>query len=307
MRPAELCAPERTSGADVAHRSTYPKLVDRSVALYGGNAGGVMNGGGVAVAVGPEAPRTAHGGIRLHTADPDETCAQDLAEPVSVAGRRPYGIMKFAVEWLLALTLLVLTAPLMALLAALVKLTSEGPAFYLQTRVGRNGKQYLICKLRTMAHNCEAHTGPVWASKGDVRITPIGRLLRDTHLDELPQLWNVLCGEMSLIGPRPERPEIIARIEREVPDYRQRLQVRPGVTGLAQMRLPADTDVEGVRLKLAHDLYYINHLSPMLDVRIAVCTAFYFMGAAADAVCSASVGRYGKAVEACIAAEAGAA
>jgi lipopolysaccharide/colanic/teichoic acid biosynthesis glycosyltransferase len=190
-----------------------------------------------------------------------------------------------------------LTAPLIALFAALVKLTSPGPAFYLQTRLGRNGKAYRICKLRTMVHDCEAGTGPVWAAKDDVRITPLGKILRDTHMDELPQLWNILRGEMALIGPRPERPEIIARIERQVSDYRRRLQVRPGVTGLAQMRLPADTDLEGVRMKLAHDLYYINNVGLIMDLRIAACTAFYFTAATANALCNTAVGSYGRAVQ----------
>jgi lipopolysaccharide/colanic/teichoic acid biosynthesis glycosyltransferase len=169
-------------------------------------------------------------------------------------------------------------------MAALVRLTSSGPAFYFQTRLGRGGRHYRICKLRTMRHDCEARTGAVWSVPGDVRVTPIGRILRDTHLDELPQLFNVLCGHMALIGPRPERPEIVCRIEREVPDYRQRLRVRPGVTGLAQMRLPADVDVAGVRRKLAHDLDYIRRMSPVLDLRIAAATVRYFVAAAADAV-----------------------
>jgi len=153
-----------------------------------------------------------------------------------------------------------------------------------QTRLGRGGRYYRICKLRTMRHDCEARTGAVWSVPGDVRVTPIGRVLRDTHLDELPQLLNVLCGQMALIGPRPERPEIVCRIEREVPDYRQRLRVRPGVTGLAQMRVPADVDVAGVRRKLAHDLYYIRRMSLVLDLRIAAATAHYFIAAAANAV-----------------------
>jgi lipopolysaccharide/colanic/teichoic acid biosynthesis glycosyltransferase len=148
-----------------------------------------------------------------------------------------------------------------------------------------------------MVHNCEALTGPVWAAENDPRITPLGRILRDTHLDELPQLWNVLCGDMGLIGPRPERPEIVARIERELGDYRERLVIRPGVTGLAQMRLPADSDLESVRRKLAHDLYYINQVGLLLDLRIAVCTAFYFLGTAAQAVCRMAVGSYGREVE----------
>src|SRR5207237_8024520 len=117
-----------------------------------------------------------------------------------------------------------------------------------------------------------------WSTCGDNRITAFGRLLRRSHLDELPQLWNVLRGDMSLIGPRPERPEFVPQLERALPHYRARLNVRPGVTGLAQVQLPPDTDIESVRRKLAHDLYYIRHLSPWLDVRLLACTVFYAMG-----------------------------
>jgi lipopolysaccharide/colanic/teichoic acid biosynthesis glycosyltransferase len=113
---------------------------------------------------------------------------------------------------------------------------------------------------------------------GDPRVTRIGALLRTSHLDELPQLWNVLRGEMSLIGPRPERPEFVPELERELPGYWQRLLVRPGVTGLAQVQLPPDSDLTSVRRKLAHDLYYIRHLSAWLDVRLLVCTGLYALG-----------------------------
>ena len=197
----------------------------------------------------------------------------------------------------MALVLAVLTAPLALVLAALVKITSPGPALYSQTRLGRYGKTYRIYKLRSMVHNCEVKTGPVWSLPGDRRITPLGRFMRNTHLDELPQLWNVLQGHMSLVGPRPERPEISARIEREIPNFRDRLLVRPGVTGLAQMRLPADTDLEGVRKKLAHDLYYVREVSFLLDLRIAFSTAFFFAGAACAALCDALVRSYGRQVE----------
>ena len=204
---------------------------------------------------------------------------------------------KFAVEWVLAFMLVVLTLPLLAVLALVVKLTSPGPALYWQTRLGRYGCVYRMCKLRSMVHDCEMKTGPVWSLPGDRRVTPFGRFLRDTHLDELPQLWNVLQGHMGLVGPRPERPEITARIERSLPNFRDRLLVRPGVTGLAQMRLPADRDLEGVRKKLAHDLYYVREVSFLLDVRIAFSTGFYFLAAASQAVCAALVKPYGRAVE----------
>jgi lipopolysaccharide/colanic/teichoic acid biosynthesis glycosyltransferase len=192
-----------------------------------------------------------------------------------------YVRLKTSIEWCVALVLLVLMSPLLLGLAILVGLTSKGSVIYSQRRVGRSGKPFRIYKLRTMVHQCEAHTGPVWAVTDDPRSTRVGRWLRDTHLDELPQLWNVLCGHMSLIGPRPERPEIAAQIEQTIPEFQYRLLVRPGITGLAQMRLPADSNLDTVRRKLAHDLYYIRHLSPWLDARIVVSTPLRFFGDAA--------------------------
>jgi lipopolysaccharide/colanic/teichoic acid biosynthesis glycosyltransferase len=123
-----------------------------------------------------------------------------------------------------------------------------------------------------MWHNCEHVSGPRWSTPGDPRVTPLGRLLRWSHLDELPQLWNVLRGEMSLVGPRPERPELIPPLEGALPRYRERLCVRPGVTGLAQVQLPPDTDLASVRRKLAFDLYYVEHGSLWLDLRLMACT-----------------------------------
>jgi lipopolysaccharide/colanic/teichoic acid biosynthesis glycosyltransferase len=183
-----------------------------------------------------------------------------------------------AIDFVASLVLAVLALPVVVLSAVIVKLTSPGPAFYTQTRVGRNGRPFTIIKVRTMINNCESLTGPRWSIPGDPRVTRFGWFLRVTHLDELPQLLNVLRGEMSLIGPRPERPEFLPELERAFPAYRQRLVVRPGVTGLAQVQLPADADLTSVRRKLAHDLYYIRHLSPWLDLRLLVCTAFYALG-----------------------------
>jgi lipopolysaccharide/colanic/teichoic acid biosynthesis glycosyltransferase len=191
---------------------------------------------------------------------------------------RWYLSFKTAVDFALALVLLLFAAPLVALAALLVKLTSRGPAFYTQTRVGRDGRLFTIYKIRTMVDKCESLTGPRWAIPGDPRITPVGQLLRRSHLDELPQLLNVLRGQMSLIGPRPERPEFVPELERVLPLYRQRLVLRPGVTGLAQVHLPGDTDVHSVRRKLAYDLHYIEHLSPWLDLRILFCTVLYAAG-----------------------------
>jgi lipopolysaccharide/colanic/teichoic acid biosynthesis glycosyltransferase len=222
--------------------------------------------------------------------------------------RRWYLSIKHAAEWFIALTLLVIASPLIVVLAALVRLTSPGPAFYAQTRLGRCGRQFRIYKLRTMRHDAEAHSGPVWACKNDNRITPIGAFLRDTHLDEIPQLWNVLRGEMSLIGPRPERPEIAARIATRVPTFYHRLEVRPGVTGLAQMLLPADDPNDAsyncVRRKLALDLLYVRELNPALELKIAVSTACYFLAAAINAVRQKLLRRYRAVLEQATAASA---
>jgi lipopolysaccharide/colanic/teichoic acid biosynthesis glycosyltransferase len=196
--------------------------------------------------------------------------------------------LKIIAEWLTALVLMVLTAPIAVFVAVLVKMTSAGPVFYTQTRLGQGGRQFRIVKFRTMVQNAEAGTGAIWAAKNDCRITAIGQFLRVTHLDELPQLLNVLRGEMSLIGPRPERPEIAGRIARQIPEFKQRLALRPGVTGLAQMLLPADdpndADLKCVRRKLAHDLRYIREVGILLDLRIALSTPCYFLSSAIHAV-----------------------
>ncbi len=206
--------------------------------------------------------------------------ALTLAVPGPVRPMRHpwYPPVKALFDFLLALLLCLPTLPVLLLAAAAVRLTSRGPAFYTQTRVGRSGRPFVIYKLRTMVHNCESLTGPRWSVPGDPRVTPVGRLLRLTHLDELPQLLNVLRGEMSLVGPRPERPEFLPELERELPAYSLRLALRPGVTGLAQVQLPPDTDIGSVRRKLAHDLYYVRHLGPWLDLRILLCTALYALG-----------------------------
>jgi lipopolysaccharide/colanic/teichoic acid biosynthesis glycosyltransferase len=186
--------------------------------------------------------------------------------------------VKVAADRVIALVLIVLAAPLIALLAALVRAGSRGPAIYRQVRLGRGGRPFSMYKIRTMAHDCERATGPTWSIPGDPRVTRLGRFLRRTHLDELPQLWNVLRGEMSLVGPRPERPEIIGQLERVLPRYRDRLAVLPGVTGLAQVQLPPDTEVSGVRVKLDYDFCYIARMAPGLDARLIVATALKVIG-----------------------------
>jgi lipopolysaccharide/colanic/teichoic acid biosynthesis glycosyltransferase len=134
-----------------------------------------------------------------------------------------------------------------------------------------------IYKIRTMYQDCERQSGAVWSVVGDPRITPLGRFLRASHIDELPQFVNVLRGDMSLIGPRPERQEIVAQLQRVLPDYRQRLTVRPGLTGLAQVLQGPDADLASVERKLKYDLYYLNRPSPGLDLRILLATVLHVL------------------------------
>jgi lipopolysaccharide/colanic/teichoic acid biosynthesis glycosyltransferase len=203
---------------------------------------------------------------------------ESSTKSLRASGATRYDFFKSVIEFALALFLTILAAPIILFTALLVKLTSPGPAFYCQTRLGRNGRPYTIFKLRTMLHDCEKLSGPCWSAAGDPRITPLGLFLRRSHLDELPQLWNVLRGDMSLVGPRPERPEFFPRLEENLPLYRSRLVVRPGVTGLAQVQLPPDTDLASVRRKLAYDLYYLRSCSLWLDFKIFAATALHVVG-----------------------------
>lgn len=195
-----------------------------------------------------------------------------------VGGHGWYDYVKTGLDALAAGIIVLFSMPFILLAALMVRLTSRGPAFYTQMRLGRGGKPYVIYKLRSMYHDCERYSGIRWSTKGDNRVTPVGRLLRKSHIDELPQLWNVLRGEMSLIGPRPERPELVVSLEKALPRYRDRLLVKPGLTGLAQIQLPPDTDLESVRQKLVLDRVYVSYRSLWLDVRIYAATIFYLMG-----------------------------
>ena len=152
-----------------------------------------------------------------------------------------------------------------------IRLESRGPALYRQARLGRGGRVFLMFKFRTMVDRAERRTGPVWAEWSDARVTRVGRFLRRWHLDELPQLVNVVRGEMSLVGPRPERPELAARIEREIPEFSRRLRVRPGIMGMAQAVGPYHLHP---RRKLHYDNLYIATMSPWLDLRLCALCAF---------------------------------
>lgn len=177
---------------------------------------------------------------------------------------------------------LVLFAPLVVALLVLVRLTSPGPPLYRQVRLGCGGRRFTIYKIRTMMHDCERHTGPRWSAASDSRVTRVGRVLRQLHLDELPQMWNVLRGDMSLVGPRPERPEIAGPLACVLPGYGGRLAVRPGLTGLAQVQLPPDENLASVARKLALDLDYVREMGPWLDLRILAATALKLAGVPAD-------------------------
>jgi sugar transferase (PEP-CTERM system associated) len=182
---------------------------------------------------------------------------------------RLFAGLKRSMDIVLSAIGLLLVGPVILALAAAVRLTSPGPAFYSQKRVGRQGRVFTVHKLRSMCANAEKDTGPVWASgAGDMRVTRLGRIMRRTRLDELPQLWNIFIGEMSLVGPRPERPEFVQSLSRDIPFYGQRHIVKPGLTGWAQVRYTYGASLEDAMEKLQYDLFYIKHMSVKLDVFI---------------------------------------
>ncbi|HEY5614964.1 MAG TPA: sugar transferase, partial [Bacteroidota bacterium] len=167
--------------------------------------------------------------------------------------------------------------PLWLLVALLIKLDSRGPILYRQERVGRNGKLFNIYKYRSMSSDAETTSGPVWAEKNDPRVTRIGKILRRTHIDEIPQFINVLSGEMSVVGPRPERSYFVEKLSKELPLYKRRLKVRPGITGWAQIKYKYDQSIEDVRAKVKYDLFYIENISWRLDLKILFNTAYVML------------------------------
>ncbi|HTB13798.1 MAG TPA: sugar transferase [Bryobacteraceae bacterium] len=179
------------------------------------------------------------------------------------------GIYSFAI----ALIGFLVTLPIMLIVALLVRLTSRGPVLYRQVRAGKNGARFTLFKFRSMHQDAEAKSGAVWASKNDPRVTPLGRWLRKLRLDELPQLINVLRREMVIVGPRPERPEFVKVLTEQIPYYQQRLAVKPGITGWAQINHKYGDTIEDTLLKLEYDLYYIKNLNMTLDLYIMFQTA----------------------------------
>ena len=189
------------------------------------------------------------------------------------AGRRLSSVAKRLFDLVVSLVILVLTAPLILLAALAVKLESRGPAFYRQRRVGLYGQAFDVVKIRSMRVDAEVGGKAVWAQKDDPRITRVGALIRKVRIDELPQAWSVLKGEMSFVGPRPERPQFVADLEARLPYYAERHVVKPGITGWAQINYPYGASVEDAREKLEYDLYYAKNYSPFLDLLILLQTA----------------------------------
>jgi lipopolysaccharide/colanic/teichoic acid biosynthesis glycosyltransferase len=212
-----------------------------------------------------------------------------MPEPVTLVGvgggilsllvhlaRRYFEAAKEVLDIVLGFVALAVSLPVLGVCAVIIKLSSKGPVFYKQLRVGKRGKTFKLYKLRTMYAGAESVTGAVWASRRDPRVVPTCRWMRRSHVDELPQLINVIKGEMSIVGPRPERPEMAEKLEKLLPDFKKRLSVRPGITGLAQVNSGYDGSVEGARRKLEADLQYIERRKWSTELRILLRTLARF-------------------------------
>ncbi|MDZ7765250.1 MAG: sugar transferase [Melioribacteraceae bacterium] len=182
--------------------------------------------------------------------------------------------VKRAMDIAISFVFLILTSPLMILTSIAIKLDSKGPVFYKQERSGLNGEVFKIIKFRSMVQDAEKTSGPVWSMKDDPRITRVGRIMRKLRIDEVPQVINVLKGEMSFVGPRPERPFFVEKLSKDIPLYKRRLRVRPGITGWAQVKHKYDETIEDVKAKLRYDLFYIENMSLRMDLKIIFRTIF---------------------------------
>ena len=180
--------------------------------------------------------------------------------------------VKVIFDVVFAIVLLIIRLPLWFFIACVIKLDSKGPVFFKQVRLGKNNEKYTLIKFRTMIENAEIETGPVWTDKKDPRITFVGKWLRRFYLDEVPQLFNVLKREMSIIGPRPERPYFAEQLVKKYPSYLDRLSVKPGLTGWAQINQSYDISIEDVGQKLKYDFYYIENLNFIFDLQIMIKT-----------------------------------
>lgn len=201
----------------------------------------------------------------------EEAATSEFAAATAIAARRAGGAGKRSLDVAAAILLLVFFAPLLALVAVLIKLDSPGPVFYRQVRVGKNGLAFEILKFRSMHIDAEKN-GACWATHNDCRITRVGRVIRKMRIDEMPQAINVLRGEMSFVGPRPERPEFVRELELCVPFYHVRHMVRPGITGWAQVNFTYGASVDDARIKHQFDLHYIRNFSLWRDLRIMMLT-----------------------------------
>ena len=181
------------------------------------------------------------------------------------------GIKRF-MDLVLSVLLFVTGLPFYIIFGLLIKLDSKGPVLFKQIRAGLQNSSFLLYKFRSLGFHAEADTGPIWTAQNDPRITKVGQFLRRFRFDEFPQLLNVLKGEMSLVGPRPERPFFVEKLKQEYPFYMRRLKVRPGITGWAQIKHPYDEQLEDVREKLRYDFYYIENVSLWLDLKIVIRT-----------------------------------
>jgi len=186
--------------------------------------------------------------------------------------RRYFLISKEVMDIVIGAAALIVALPMMAVCALVIKLSSSGPVLFSQVRLGQHGRQFKIYKFRTMYTDAEKGTGAVWAKGNDSRVIPACRWMRRSHMDELPQLFQIVTGVMSLVGPRPERPEIMAELDKHYPNVRCRLDVKPGLTGLAQIRNGYDASIEGFRHKLDSDLEYINRMCWAVDLKILAMT-----------------------------------
>jgi exopolysaccharide biosynthesis polyprenyl glycosylphosphotransferase len=179
---------------------------------------------------------------------------------------------KRVVDLLVACALIVFTFPLLAIVALAIKCDSPGPILYRQERVGLGGRRFMLLKFRSMVQNAESDGQPVWAAEKDVRVTPVGRIIRRLRIDELPQLLSVLRGDMSMVGPRPERPYFVNKLTDVIPLFAERHKVKPGITGWAQINYPYGASIEDAREKLAYDLYYTENRRLSLDLAILIST-----------------------------------
>jgi len=186
-------------------------------------------------------------------------------------------LLKRLIDIFVSLFSLIITSPILLLVAIIIKLSSKGDIIFKQERVGLNNKSFIVHKFRTMYDQSEKDTGPVWAKLNDPRITRIGYFLRKTRIDEFPQLFDVLIGNMSIVGPRPERDFFISQLKEKFPYYMRRLNVRPGVTGWAQIMGSYDTDIDSVENKLKLDFYYIENISIWLDIKIMIITIWVIL------------------------------